>query len=207
MGLFYPLAYATGFTPWERAGEAERARLDDMFAREEAERGGPGTALDLGCGSGKYTAALAARGWTVTGVDLIPRAVAQARNRIEALHLSASIVPADVTRLTPDEIGGTYDLFLDVGCYHGLNSRQRQQMARGITAVAAPEATLLILAFARSALPRPLPSGSNQSDLEDTFGGWVVTDIEPASTERMPRLLRKAAPSWYRLQRADAKPG
>ena len=131
MGLFYSLAYATGFTPWERAGEAERARLNELFAREETERGGPGNALDLGCGSGTYTAALAARGWTVTGVDLIPRAVAQAQDRVEKLHLSASIVCADVTRLRPDRVGGTYDFFLDVGCYHGLNPCQRQQMAQG----------------------------------------------------------------------------
>lgn len=206
MSLVYPLAYATGFTPWERAGEAERTRLNELFAREETERGGSGKALDLGCGSGKYTAALAARGWTVTGVDLIPRAVAQARNRIEQLHLSASIVRADVTRLTADQIGAAYDFFLDVGCYHGLNPRQRQQMAQGIAALAAPEATLLILAFSRSALPRPLPRGSNQSDLEDTFGGWIITDVEPASTEGMPRLLRKAAPTWYRLRRPAAKP-
>ena len=117
MGLFYPLAYATGFTPWERAGEAERTRLNKLLAREEAERGGPGNALDLGCGSGTYTAALAARGWTVTGVDLIPRAVAQAHDRIEKLRLSASIVCADVTRLRPDQVGGRPDFFLDVGCY------------------------------------------------------------------------------------------
>src|SRR6476620_970031 len=172
MGLFYSLAYATGFTPWERAGEAERARLNELFAREETERGGPGNALDLGCGSGTYTAALAARGWTVTGVDLIPRAGAQAQDRVEKLHLAASIVCADVTRLRPDRVGGTYDFFLDVGCYHGLNPCQRQQMAQGITALAAPAATLLILAFSRFALPRPLPRGSNQRDLEDAFGGW-----------------------------------
>lgn len=206
MGLFYPLAYAAGFTPWERAGEAELTRLNELFAREETERGGPGNALDLGCGSGKHAAALAARGWTVTGVDLIPRAVAQAQDRIEKLHLSASIVCADVTRLGSDAIRGEYDFFLDIGCYHGLNPCQRQQMAQGITALAAPAATLLMLAFSRFALPRPLPRGASRGDLEDTFGGWAVTDVEPASTEGMPRLLRKAAPTWYRLQRPAAKP-
>jgi SAM-dependent methyltransferase len=204
MSLFYPLAYATGFTPWERAGEAERTRLNELFAREETERAGPGKALDLGCGSGKYTAELAARGWTVTGVDLIPRAVAQAQHRIEKLHLSASVLRADVTRLRPDQLGGGYDFFLDIGCYHGLNPRQRQQMAQGVTSLAADDATLLMLAFSRSALPRPLPRGCDKSDLEDTFSGWVVTDIEPASTAGMPKPLRKAAPMWYRLKRAAA---
>ena len=32
----------------------------------------PGKALDLGCGSGRHTRWLAARGWTVTPVDIAP---------------------------------------------------------------------------------------------------------------------------------------
>lgn len=203
MSTFYRLAYATGFTPWERAGEAESGKLAELFDREEAEHGGPGKALDLGCGSGRYAAELATRGWAVTGVELIPQAVTRARRRIEELGLSVPIVKADVTRLGPDQLGAGYDFFLDVGCYHGLDPAQRLSMAQGVTSLAASGATLLMLAFSLAALPRPFPRGSNRHELEDVFAGWVVTDVEPASTQGMPKPLRKAAPNWYRLRYAS----
>ena len=46
---------------------------------------GPGRLLDLGCGGGAHAVAFAERGWTVTGVDSVPRAIERApklgRNR------------------------------------------------------------------------------------------------------------------------------
>ena len=197
---FYSVAYAIGFTPWERAGEADPKTLDWLFTREEADHGGPGRALDLGCGTGKHTVELAARGWEVTGVDLIPRAVAQCRRRIAERHLSATAMQADVTDLRADQVGAGFGLFLDIGCYHGLRPHQRHLMASGITALAAPDATLLLLAFAPGALPRPFPPGADQADLESTFRGWAVDDVEAAPTDGMPKPLRRAAPCWYRLR-------
>jgi cyclopropane fatty-acyl-phospholipid synthase-like methyltransferase len=200
MSLFYSVAFAIGFTPWERAGEADPKTLDWLFTREEADRGGPGRALDLGCGTGMHTVDLASRGWAVTGVDLIPKAIALCQRRIADRHVSATAIQADVTKLHADQVGAAYDLFLDVGCYQGLRPRQQQLMARGVTALAAPDATLLLLAFTPGTLPRPLPRGADQANLETTFPGWVVTDTEPAPVEGMPRPLRRAAPTWYRLR-------
>lgn len=204
MSLFYSVAYAIGFTPWEAAGDADRNMLERLFAREEAERKAPGRALDLGCGTGMHTLELAARGWTVTGVDSNARAVARANRRISERGLRASAMQADVTDLRADDVGAEYDLFLDIGCYHGLTPTQRASMGRSVTALAAPGATLLLLAFQPDRLPRPLPRGTDQTSLEGSFTGWVVTESESASTVGMPRPLRKAAPTWYRLRYNDA---
>jgi cyclopropane fatty-acyl-phospholipid synthase-like methyltransferase len=200
MSLFYSVAYAVGFTPWEAAGEADRTTLERLFVREEAQRSGPGKALDLGCGTGTHTLALAARGWTVTGVDSNAQAVTRANRRIGEQRLAAAAIRADVTALSADDVGAGYDLFLDIGCFHGLTPRQKTSMGCSVTALAAPSATLLLLAFQPDRLPRPLPRGADRSNLEDSFPGWVVTDTEAASTEGMPRPLRKAAPTWYRLR-------
>src|SRR5690349_3913559 len=142
MSLFYSVAYAVGFTPWEAAGEADRTMMERLFAREEAERAAPGKALDLGCGTGMHTLELAARGWTVTGVDSNAQAVARAQRRIAEQRLPASAMRADVTDLNADDVGAGYDFFLDIGCYHGLTSSQRTSMGRSVTALAAPGATL-----------------------------------------------------------------
>ncbi len=202
--MFYSVAYAIGFTPWEAAGQARREILERLFAREESERTAPGKALDLGCGTGMHTVELATRGWTVTGIDSNAQALSRAKRRIAEHGLRASVMRADVTDLRAGEVGVGYDLFLDIGCYHSLTPRQRTSMGRSVTAIAAPGATLLLLAFQPDRLPRPFPRGADRSNLESSFPGWVVTETEAASTEGMPRPLRKAAPTWYRLRYEDA---
>ncbi|SDQ27444.1 bifunctional NAD(P)/FAD-dependent oxidoreductase/class I SAM-dependent methyltransferase [Microbacterium sp. cf332] len=66
----------------------------------------PGTALDLGCGEGGDALWLAARGWSVTGVDLSPTAVSRAQAAARAAQLDATFVVAEI-----DSVGlGAFDL-------------------------------------------------------------------------------------------------
>lgn len=202
MSKGYAVAYAVGVTPWERAGEAGTDQLARLFAREEAELGGPGRALDLGCGSGAHTVALAERGWDATGVDQIGRALRRARQRATTQGTAATFVQADVTRLDAARVGSGYQLLLDIGCFHGLTDEQRAAMGRSVTAVASASATLLMLAFRTGATRRPLPRGADEAGILAAFPGWELVDVEPAVTDGMPAPLRKAAPGWYRLRRA-----
>jgi len=54
---------------------------------------GPGRLLDVGCGTGAHTAAIAERGWTVTGVDVSEDQLQLARDR------GVDIVVADAAAL------------------------------------------------------------------------------------------------------------
>ena len=172
-----------------------------LFAREEQAHGGPGRALDLGCGSGAHTVALAERGWKTTGVDLVPKALNRARRRIADHGVTAEVIRANVTELRPEIVGAGFDFFLDVGCFHGLSPTQRHAMGAAVNAVAAPDASLLLLAFKAGAAPRPLPRGADEADIQRAFPTWVITDTEPATTDGMPGPVRKAAPTFYRLSR------
>ncbi len=204
MGVGYAVAYAIGATPWERAGDAGGEQLNRLVESEEALRGGPARALDLGCGSGAHAVALAERGWRVTGVDVIGKALTRARNRSDEHGTNVTFVKADVTRLDPQAVGGAgYDLLLDIGCFHGFTATDQSAMGRSIDAVAAPDATLLLLAFKPGATPRPLPRGADAASIERALPGWHVVDTEPAPTDGMPALLRKAAPTWYRVRRSS----
>ena len=72
----YKLAHAVGFHPWEDAAGCPNfsGRLMDLVA--DVELGDPlGAALDLGTGSGVWAVALARRGWAVTGIDIVAKAI------------------------------------------------------------------------------------------------------------------------------------
>ena len=197
MSTGYALAYRFGITPWERAGEVAKAGFNSLLDREEGERSRPfGRALDLGCGRGLHTHELADRGWEAVGLDNISRAVEAARGAGES---DATFVVGDVTKLS-DAALGTFDFFLDVGCFHGLGADERRAEASGVTDLARPGATLLLLAFQPTAMPL-IPGGVGRTDIEDAFAGWELLSVEPADTAGMPKPLRKTAPQWYRLRR------
>lgn len=53
-----------------------------------------GTLLDVGCGTGSYTAALSGLGWDVTGVDVSQDMLRRARERgVRTVHADAALLP------------------------------------------------------------------------------------------------------------------
>jgi hypothetical protein len=77
------------------------------------------------------------------GVDNVPRAIDAASHRGIS---GATFVVGDVTDLLSADLG-TFDFFIDVGCFKGLNSEQRLAEGRDVSALAKPAATILMLAF------------------------------------------------------------
>src|SRR4051794_4837666 len=174
----YGLAYAVGFHPWEDLVEHRpfADKLVELVAREEEGREPPyGRALDLGTGSAVWGVRLAQRGWVVTGVDIVDKALDRARQRAEREGVEMRVVRGDVTALRETGIGAGFRLLLDTGTFHGLDGAQRKAMGREVSAVAAPDATLILDCFA----PRrrgPLPRGASRTDVERSFPDWEITD-------------------------------
>ena len=195
----YSLAYRLGLTPWERYGEAAADSIRSVLDREVADRADPpGRALDLGCGRGWYTAELARRGWEAVGVDNVPRAI-EAAGRDGAS--GATFVLADVTDLSAGALG-TFDLFLDVGCFQGLDAGRRAAEARCVSALANPGATLLMLEFGATPL-RSVIGGVTAADVEAAFAGWEMLSVEAADTAGLGWPMSRTSPQWYRLRRPD----
>ncbi len=90
--------------------------------------------------------------------------------------------------------------FVDVGCSQALSAQQRLAEGRGVTALATPSATPLVLAFGPTSM-RSVVGGVPQTDVEKAFHGWEVVAVDPADTEGLGWLLNRTAPQWYRLGR------
>jgi SAM-dependent methyltransferase len=195
----YARMYRFGITPWERYATVAAASIAAQLDREEAERSRPlGRALDLGCGRGQYTPELARRGWDAVGIDYVPAAIeaATARSR-DVAGLSYAV--GDVTRLAPAQLG-MFGFFLDIGCFQGLDAGQRLAQGQGVSALASPGATLLMLSFGPSRWRR-LVGGASQADVEAAFPGWEMLAAEQADTAGLGWPMNKTAPRWYRLRR------
>jgi SAM-dependent methyltransferase len=85
----------------------------------------PGRALDLGCGPGRNAVYLAGLGFEVHAVDLSPEALGWARERARAAGVDVRFHRADVLSLTAEQLGGTFDLIYDHGCFHHLAPHRR----------------------------------------------------------------------------------
>lgn len=168
MGVPYRLFYRLGFHPWEDLAEHPpfANKLAELFEREESGREPPyGPALDLGCGSAVWGVKLAQRGWQVTGIDLVDKALNSGRERVREAGVEMRLVQGDVTDLRGSDVGSGFRLILDTGTFHGLAADQRAAMGREVSAVAADDATVFLDVFA----PRrrgPLPRGASRSDVE-----------------------------------------
>ena len=205
MSFAYKLLYAVGFTPWEGMAKSVpiTEQISALFERVEAGLQPPyGKALDLGCGSGIWAVQLAARGWQVTGVDFVPKAVRRARERAQEAGVDVRLIEGDVTAVGAAGVGSEFELLLDFGCFHDeLSDAQREKEAREASAVAAPGAHLLLMAWAPGKRG-PLPRGASREDIEAAFSGWQVIDEEAmdVSGARVPGYVRRADPCFYRLR-------
>jgi cyclopropane fatty-acyl-phospholipid synthase-like methyltransferase len=150
----------------------------------------PGRALDLGCGTGTSSIALARAGWTVTGVDFVPRAIKRAIQASKIAGVRVDFHLDDVTRLPG--ITAPFELVLDIGCFHGLAKQQKDKYLANLAALLAPRGSWLLYGFFKP----------------DEAPGPGLTAAEPEELARRFQLLwrqdgvdKKDRPSaWFCFQ-------
>jgi SAM-dependent methyltransferase len=194
VSIAYRLMYRLGFTPWDRVMPSELIEVLDSLP--------PGRALDLGAGKGTKAVMMASHGWQVTAVENVPRALAEGKRRAKQASVTIDFRLGDVTRLEKLKLEPGYTLVFDFGCFHGLNSRQREAYISGVKSLAAPGATLLMMAFSKP-LP-PITTGVTASELMERFGpDWRLEWSRPqSSTEEGTAAMGRAAASWFCLKRS-----
>jgi len=188
--------YRIGFTPWDGHPIAPSLRTLIEGAGDTPALAAT-SALDVGCGTGDTSIYLAQHGWQVTGVDFVPKAVKKARAKAAAAGVSVDFRHGDATRLSSEGLGTGFGLIVDQGCLHGMSGDDRDRYVREVTAVAAPDARLLLIEFTPGG-PIGVP-GVDQAEIERRFTPeWTLlaTGDQPNPGNRGRGALR-----YYVLQR------
>ena len=190
----FRIFYRIGFTPWEGHPLGQGLR-DLVEGTSDAPALTTGSALDVGCGTGDCSIYLAQHGWKVTGVDYVAKPLDKARAKADAADVSVNFVRADVTHLSQAGIGAGFQLIVDNGCLHNMSGSDREAYVREVSAMAAPDARLLIVAFppgGRFGVP-----GIDRAEIERRFAfGWTLVS---AGAER--ELDEKTPTRYYLFQR------
>jgi 2-polyprenyl-3-methyl-5-hydroxy-6-metoxy-1,4-benzoquinol methylase len=139
--LMFQWRYFRGQTPWD-------TQITPPEVMEFIRKTPPGKALDLGCGTGTNAITLASHGWTVTGVDFIPKAIETAKRKAAKAGLDITFLAADVARLDLPE--NVYDYALDIGCLFTLEEPDRIRYAETLAKLLKPGACFMLYAW----LPR-----------------------------------------------------
>lgn len=184
--LFYRLMYFRQ-PPWD-TGVSPPELLEFLESRA------PGRALDLGCGTGTNVITMAKRGWDVTGVDFVPRAISRARRKAYQAGVRADLLTGDVTRL--ERVEGTFDFALDIGCYHSLSRTGRRSYRENLYERLNPGGEYLLYGFLNTS-GDPEEMGIGPPDLSAFEGRFRLVTREDGSE-------RSGRPSaWLHFMKAD----
>ena len=167
-------------------------------------------ALDVGCGVGRWSRLLAARGATVTGVDISPTMISEARRR--AAHTGVlERCRFETQDLAELDAGKPFDLVLGVTVLqHILDPATLRRALRRMTDHLAPDGRMVLLEAAPSATTQRCDTSifraRNRSEYLQLFTAAglqisAITGVDPAPFKqwvlphlrRWPRQLAMAA--------------
>lgn len=171
--------YLTGDTPWNQGTVAP-----EVLAFASAHPGHDDWALDIGCGTGTHSRALARAGYRVIGIDLSFTALNWALHAGRREGLAWFGIQGSATDLLM--LRRQFAVVLDIGCFHSLHEGEHTQYAEGLARRLAPGGSYLLYAA------RP--------PVEPDSGG--PAGVEPAQVEALftPffRLMDRQE-GWHRL--------
>lgn len=186
---YWEQRYQTGDIPWEK-GEASPGLVDFLTDHPELPRG---TVLVPGCGSGHDARVWARFGFTVTGYDIAPSAVALAREKTAAAFLTADFHTGDFLRDAPVR---PYDWVFEHTCFCAIQPAERDLYVAAVQRWLRPGGHYLAVNYLIPDTDGP-PFGTTREELVERFspGLELVADWVPRSYPNRTGLERMF---WWR---------
>ena len=182
----FELMYLLSRTPWDTG-----ITPPELIAFLENHE--PGHALDIGCGTGTNLITMAQHGWQVTGVDFSSRAIRQAQRKAQAVDLQLQLIHDDVSSF--DNITGTFDLVLDIGCFHSLSRKERARYASNLYRFVKPGGTFLLYSWIKGNTER-----ENGHPSQEVITQLFAEQFELVSVEHGTHRQRTSALFTFRLR-------
>ncbi len=167
--------YREGDVHWDR-GQASPPLMQYVSRNPLA-----GRVLVPGCGRGNDVAALARAGVDVTGLDIAPTAVREAKARYP--DAAERFVVADLFDLAP-ELRGAFDVVVEHTCLSGMPPEMRVKYRRGVESALKPGGRIIGVWFINPALDAgsagpPFPLSVAELDRLFADGFEVIDDYVP----------------------------
>jgi SAM-dependent methyltransferase len=109
-----------GSGPWTLENFQNRAFLDRIIPQLDLPEASATSVFEYGCGTGPAACALAARGFLVDAIDLIPEAISIARRMAEERGVRVAFSVADICDLASEPVSRSYDIVLDSYCLQSI---------------------------------------------------------------------------------------
>lgn len=183
--------------------EALYAHRDDQEARLLSELihhrfspSGYPNLLDLACGRGRHTLNLARLGYAMTGLDLSPRALSIARQKLASQHLEADFILGDMRDPLPRTFDGVVNLFTSFGYFD--DDAMNRAVLGSIRSMLRPGGFLVLdylnEAWVRKTLvPRETGSLPSCDYLIERWisGAMVMKKITTSRPDSMPKVFKE----------------
>jgi SAM-dependent methyltransferase len=121
--IWWNLSYVFGRPRWDTG-----ITPPELVELVESGQVPPGRALDIGCGTGTNAIYLAEHGFRAVGTDIAWLAIRRARRKARKAGVRAAFYVGEAVKLgTPagPPIGDAFDLAVDIGCLHAIQSGDR----------------------------------------------------------------------------------
>ena len=189
-------SYASGQLPWD-TGQPEPLLVE--FVTSDGVT--PGSALEIGAGTGTNSIWMAERSFDVLGVDVAPLAVERAQAKMEGRALRCRFAAWDFLAAPPP--GGPFQFVFDRGCFHVFDEPgEREQFATQVAAILEPGGLWLSLIGSTEGPPREI-GPPRRSAREVTLAIEPALEIvELRSTE----FRGSNAKAWFCLSRRRTMP-
>ena len=189
-------SYASGQLPWD-TGQPEPLLVEFITSHGVT----PGSALEIGAGTGTNSIWMAERSFDVLGVDVAPLAVERAQAKMEGRALRCRFAAWDFLAAPPP--GGPFQFVFDRGCFHVFDEPgEREQFAAQVAAVLEPGGLWLSLIGSTEGPPREI--GPPRRSARE-----VTLAIEPALEIvelRSAEFRGNNAKAWFCLSRQRRMP-
>ncbi|WP_110519619.1 class I SAM-dependent methyltransferase [Herpetosiphon llansteffanensis] len=141
--------------------------------------------LDVGCGSGDLAIGLAQLGYSVVGVDFVPSAIEQAREKVAALPVEvAQRLSFEVgDGLKPSLLPSKFGAIVDTGFYHLFNHADSEPFIADLAQALQPQGRYYLLAFGVEFASVNVPRAITEAEIRSRFTaerGWRILALHPA---------------------------